>query len=65
MSSKEIISKKIKEKRLKLALTQKQIADKLNVSRTSIADWESGRYLPCVIIFIRLMKLLKIKVKDL
>ena len=38
-----MFSKKLKELRLKANLTQKEIAEKLNISQPSYQQWESGR----------------------
>ena len=37
---------KIKEKRLELRLTQRELAEKLEVSVDAIADWEADRHKP-------------------
>lgn len=41
-----MFSKKLKELRLKANLTQKEIAEKLNISQPSYQQWESGRRKP-------------------
>jgi len=38
---------KIKEKRLQLRLSQRELAEKLEVSADTIADWETDRHKPC------------------
>ncbi|MCD6402627.1 helix-turn-helix domain-containing protein [bacterium] len=40
------LGEKIKQKRLKLRLTQKEFAKKLGVNVDTIADWEAGRHKP-------------------
>ena len=41
-----MFSKKLKELRLKSNLTQKEIAEKLNISQPAYQQWESGRRKP-------------------
>ena len=41
-----MFSKKLKELRLKANLTQREIAEKLNISQPSYQQWESGRRKP-------------------
>ena len=41
-----MLSVKLKELRKKHALTQEQLAEKLNVSRQAVAKWESGAGMP-------------------
>ena len=38
---------KIKEKRLQLRLSQRELAEKIEVSADAIADWENGKHKPC------------------
>lgn len=40
------IGDKIKEQRLKKELTQEQLSDLLNVSRSTVSSWEVGRNYP-------------------
>ena len=37
---------KIKQRRTELKMTQEDLAEKLNVSRSSVANWEAGRNYP-------------------
>lgn len=48
--------KQFKELRLENALTQQQIADKLNVSRQAISNWENNKNLPDLIMVINISK---------
>ena len=41
-----MLSKKLKELRSKEGLTQEQAAEKLNVTRSAVARWESGKRIP-------------------
>ncbi|HEK8799230.1 TPA: helix-turn-helix domain-containing protein [Clostridioides difficile] len=45
--------------------TQEELAEKLNVSRQSIAKWESGESIPDIGSCIKLAKLYKVKLDDL
>lgn len=42
----EIFCKRIKELRQEMGLTQKQLAEKLQTSNSSVCDWEKGRSEP-------------------
>lgn len=61
----EKIGKFIKEKRLERELTQKQLADKLNITDRAISKWENGKSLPDVLIMPLLCKELNITINDL
>jgi|GEM_PF-3108042 len=54
-----ILSKKIKEIRLKLKLTQKEFAYILGIPRSNIANYETGRVVPPGDITWKIMKLEK------
>lgn len=47
------IGRKIKENRVNKELTQEQLAKKLNVSRTTISSWETGRTYPDLEMIVR------------
>ena len=53
------IGKKLKEARLNRDLTQEVIAEKLNVSRQTISNWENEKSYPDIIYSISLDDLLK------
>ena len=36
----------IKKKRIEIGMTQKELAEKLNLSRATVAMWENGTSLP-------------------
>lgn len=55
----------IKEKRYISGLTQKDLAEKLEVDRSTIAKWETGESMPRTEKLIQLSKILKCTVDDL
>lgn len=59
------IGKKLKEARLKSGLTQEVIAEKLNVSRQTISNWENEKSYPDIISVIELSNLYSISLDDL
>ena len=58
-------AEKIKNLRLKSKLSQQQLAGKLFVDRSSIANWENGRRMPDAILISRLAKCLGVDVAEL
>ena len=50
----------LKNLRIKNGISQQQIADRLFVSRSSVANWESGRRKPDLVIILRLAKIFNI-----
>lgn len=58
------IGKFIAQKRKKLGLTQKQLAEKLGMSDKSISKWERGICLPDVSIYIELCNILEISINE-
>ena len=59
------IGKKLKEARLNRNLTQEVIAEKLNVSRQTISNWENEKSYPDIISVIELSNLYSISLDDL
>lgn len=59
------IGKKLKESRLNRDLTQEVIAEKLNVSRQTISNWENEKSYPDIISVIELSNLYSISLDDL
>ena len=55
----------LKKLRKTARLTQEQVAEKLNVSRQSVAKWESGDALPDIDNCIMLAKLYNVTIDDL
>lgn len=65
MLNQEKIGKFIAERRKGLELTQKQLAEKLNVSDKAVSKWETGRSMPDNAILFDLCKVLEINVNEL
>lgn len=40
------LGEKLKQRRESLNVTQRQIANELNVTVTTVQNWEAGRYIP-------------------
>ena len=59
------IGKKLREARLNKDLTQEVIAEKLNVSRQTISNWENEKSYPDIISVIELSNLYSISLDDL
>lgn len=59
------IGKKLKEARLNRDLTQEVTAEKLNVSRQTISNWENEKSYPDIISVIELSNLYSISLDDL
>lgn len=48
---------KVKEERVKLAMTQQELADQLNISRQSIFSIEIGKYVPSTVLALKIAKI--------
>ena len=59
------ISEKIAELRKQNKMTQKDLAERLNVSDKVISKWETGKSLPDVESMMRLSKVLGISISEL
>ena len=59
------IGKFIAECRKNVGLTQKQLAEKLNITDRAVSKWETGKALPDSSIMLELCRILKITVNDL
>ena len=60
----EKIGRYIAEKRKSLGLTQKQLAQKLNMSDKSVSKWERGVCLPDVSVYSELCEILGIRISE-
>ena len=58
------IGKYIAGKRKALGMTQKQLAEKLNMSDKSVSKWERGIYLPDVSVYMELCEILGISINE-
>lgn len=58
-------NKKLKQLRTENNLSQKQLADKLFVSRPTLANWENGRRLPDIVTIKRIASFFNIDVETL
>ena len=58
------IGKYIAFKRKEQGLTQKQLAEKLNMSDKSVSKWERGICLPDVSVYLELCKILDISIHE-
>lgn len=52
-------SKRLKEELIWKGITQKKLAEMLNIERTNISNWISGRNLPSLEIFYRVCLILE------
>lgn len=59
------IGEKIKESRKTKNLTQQNLADKLNVSRSAVSNWEIGRNYPDIQMIVLISDLLDISLDQL
>lgn len=59
------IGKKLKSARLKAELTQESVADKIQVSRQTISNWENARSYPDIVSIVHLSNLYNISVDEL
>ena len=59
------IGKKLKNARMKSGFTQENVAEKINVSRQTISNWENEKSYPDIINVIELSNLYSISLDDL
>lgn len=59
------IGKKLKETRMKLNLTQEQVAEELFVSRQTISNWENEKSYPDIISIIKISDLYSVSLDEL
>lgn len=55
-----MVGKLLKTRRIKLKFTQEFVADYLGVSRQTLSYWENDRINESILIFLKLLALLKI-----
>lgn len=56
---------RLKEVRVDRQLTQAQLAEKVKVSRQTIISIETNRYIPSVLLSIKIAQVLSIKVEEI
>lgn len=59
------IGQKLKEKRAGLGLSQEQLAEKLGVTRQTIANWEKGKTYPDISSVLKLSDLYSVSLDEL
>mgnify|MGYP003286301775 CR=1 FL=1 len=59
------IGNKLREARIRCALTQEKVADELQVSRQTISNWENEKSFPDIVSVIKLSDLYKISLDEL
>lgn len=59
------IGRELKDARISSGLTQKNVAEKINVSRQMISNWENGKSYPDIISVIKLSDLYSISLDRL
>ena len=55
----------LKEERTKREWTQAQLAEKVQVSRQTIISIESNRYLPSVLLCLKIARTMELKIENL
>ena len=59
------IGKEIKNRRAELSITQEELANRLNVTRAAISNWEVGRNYPDIQLLVKLSDELNISLDQL
>lgn len=59
------IGQKLKLRRKKAGYTQEQVAEKMNITRQTLSNWEVGKYYPDIDSIIRLSRIYKISLEEL
>ena len=59
------ISQEIKKRRKELNITQEELANRLNVTRAAISNWEVGRNYPDIQLLVKLSDVLNISLDQL
>lgn len=61
----EIFIRRLREIRQERELSQKQIAEELNIAVSTYANWEQGRREPCINDIFKLLSVLEIDANEL
>ena len=56
---------RVKEERLKINMTQQELADEIAVSRQTIFAIETGKYIPSAFLVLKIAKTFKKRVEDI
>ena len=56
---------RVKEERLKIYMTQQELADEIAVSRQTIFAIETGKYIPSAILVLKIARTFKKRVEDI
>ncbi|MEI6088348.1 MAG: helix-turn-helix transcriptional regulator [Bacteroidota bacterium] len=56
---------RVKEERLKINMTQQELADEIAVSRQTIFAIETGKYIPSAILVLKIARTFKKRVEDI
>ena len=59
------MNEKLRNMRISAKLTQEQLAEKMNISRQSVAKWENGESIPDVLKCTELAKILGFELEDI
>ena len=59
------IGRKLKEARQMSGLTQENVAEKLNVSRQTMSNWETGKFYPDILYVLQLSDLYQVSLDEL
>lgn len=59
------IGKKLKEARQMCSMTQESVAEKLNVSRQTISNWETEKFYPDILYVLQLSDLYQVSLDEL
>ena len=60
-----IIAAKISQRRKELGLTQKELAEKLNISDKTLSRWETGKQIPDSLTIPEIAKVLDISINEI
>jgi DNA-binding XRE family transcriptional regulator len=63
--TKERLSKRIQKLRKNMGLSQEDLAEKINISRTHMGHIEQGRRSPSLKVMTKIAKALRVKISDL
>lgn len=55
----------VKEERQKINMTQQELADEIDVSRQTIFAIETGKYIPSVVLVLKIARTFKKRVEDI